>query len=308
MRTIPHMQPLTGGLHGAYLRTDALAQLRPWGLRAALSDGRLRAPWAHIVVDGHRVLDIWTRCAAATMAFGPGAVACGTSAAELWGCTAAAGPLTHALVPIGTSGRGRNGLVVHRGAPPAEDITEVEGVPVLVLERVVVDVLCDRRVPPPDALAVADQALAQQQQDEERRRVKARLMHRIAERADRRGTRRGANLLDLATGRAGSPAESHLLLTVVELGFPRPELNWPLLSPWGHPLRLLDLAWPELRIVLEHQGYAVHAERTAQDAERADDLRRRGWIVEFVFAADLRDPRDLAKRLRRAFERRGYTW
>jgi hypothetical protein len=300
------MPTLTGGLHGAYLRTDAVAQLGRYAVKVALADGRLHAPWTGVVVEAGRVLDVWTRCAAATLALGPAAAVCGPSGAEVWGCGAAAGPRTHVLVPPGVSARHRKGLVVHRGSAPADDLTEVQGIPVLALDRVLVDLLCERRMPAHDALAVTDQALAAA--GDETAPLRGRLEERLTHRPDRRGTRRAARLLDLATGRAASPAESHLLLVLVDLGFPRPELNWPLASPWGGLLRVLDFAWPQLRIAVEYQGYAVHAGRDAQDEARADDLRRRGWIIEFADAADLRDPRGLAARLREAFTRRGHTW
>ena len=59
---------------------------------------------------------------------------------------------------------------------------------------------------------------------------------------------------------------------------------------------------------MEYDGHAVHAGREEQDADREDDLRRRGWIVVRVRAADLEDPTRLLNELRSAFARRGYTW
>lgn len=299
------MDELTGGLHGTYGRTDAEAALGRYAVRVALADGRLVAPWWGVVVEARRALDVRTRAAAAVTALGPEAVVCGRTAAELWGCPAAADAATHVLVPPGSPLRDRRGLVVHRGAVRATDVAEVVDLPVLALDRVVADLLCDRRTSARDALAITDQALAHAKDDAPE--LRGRVAGRVAARADRRGTRRATRLLDLATGRARSAAESHLLLLVVELGYPRPEINWPLMSPWGHQVRELDVAWPELRIAVEHQGYAVHVERTAEDEARAEDLRRRGWIVIFCEAADLQDPRRLDARLREAFARRGHA-
>ncbi|MGQ0577137.1 MAG: hypothetical protein ACT4RN_23480 [Pseudonocardia sp.] len=301
------MQQLTDGLHGAYRRIDVVAQLGAYGLRRALAEGRLRAAWRGVVVDRAGWGNVWARAAAAVLAYGPDAAVCGRTAAELWGCDAAAEPRTHLMLPHEVFVRCRGGLVVHRSAAFRRDITTVDGIAVLTLERVVTDLLCDRTVRPADALAVADQALGLVK-DEQRQQLRTRLVLRIDDRADRRGTRRAAHLLDLATGRAESPPESRLLLLVVGFGLPHPEVNWPLMSPWGQEVCRLDLAWPEFRIALEYDGYAVHVDRQAQDDARADDLRRRGWIVLRVRAEDHRDPRQLEVRLREAFRRRGYTW
>lgn len=299
------MTELPGGLHGAHRRSDAEAHLGRYGLRVALAGGLLHAPWWGVVVDARRALDVRTRAAAATLALGPDAVVCGLTAAELWGCGAAAMPATHVMVPTSSTARRRRGLVVHRGGHD-EDVVHVGDLPVLVLDRVLADLLCDGRTTPRVALGIADQALLQAEDDGPQ--LRKRVATRLDTRADRRGTRRAAGLLDLATGRARSPAESHLLLVLVELGLPRPMVNWPVVSPWGRTLRELDLAWPELMIAVEYQGYAVHEGREAEDEARAEDLRRRGWIVVFADAADLRDPRALEARLRAAFARRGHVW
>lgn len=301
------MRQFADGLHGAHRRVDVIAQVGRHGVNTAIADGRLRVPWRGVVVEARRWGDVWTRAAAGVLAYGPDAAVCGATAAQLWGCDAAADPHVHLMLPHEVFAGARNGLVVHRSALYRRDVTSVDGIAVLELERVVVDLLCDRNLRPADALAVADQALAKAK-DEQRQQLRTRLALRIADRADRRGTRRAAMLLDLATGRAESPAESWLLLLVVEMGLPHPEVNWPLMSPWGGEVHRLDLAWPDLRIALEHDGYAVHVDRAVEDEARAEDLRRRGWIVVRATAADLRDPGELEIRLREAFRRRGYTW
>ncbi len=112
-----------------------------------------------------------------------------------------------------------------------------------------------------------------------------------------------------ASPRAESPPESWTRLLLIEQGFPLPEVNFSILSPVGRELYRLDLAWPLLRIAVEYDGHAVHAGREEQDEARDEDLRRRGWIVVHVRAADLAEPsRDVLAELRAAFARRGYTW
>jgi very-short-patch-repair endonuclease len=70
----------------------------------------------------------------------------------------------------------------------------------------------------------------------------------------------------------------------------------------------LDLAWPEHRIALEYNGYAVHVGREVEDERRAKDLRRRGWIVVIATSDDLADSRVVEQKLRAAFTQRGFRW
>lgn len=273
-------------------------------MRAALRDGALVRLWDRVLVDTERVADPRTRAAAALLLHGPDAVLAGPTAAWLHGCGSIDEANIHVLVPYGHPGRRRPGLVVHNGSTASDDdVTELDGLRSLSPIRVMSDLLCTAR--PRDAIAIADQMLAAQP-IEWREEFRGRVAHRIRSRPDPRGTRRAARLLGLATGRAESPPESWLRLEVAELGFPPPVANWSLRSPAGVEVYRLDLAWPEQRIALEYQGYAVHVERQAEDRARVDDLQRRGWIVILVTHDDLTDNRRLATALREAFERRGF--
>lgn len=293
------------GLHGAYRRCELIKKCGRHQVKEAVRHGTLRPLWRGVLIEPARTLDHRTRAAAALLAHGPRSAIASHTAALLHGCTAAESGRTHVLVPYGLCSRTRLDLVVHFGSVHRCDVEELEGLRVLVLDRVVCDLLCTAR--PRDALAVADQALAQLP-ERERARLRKQVQDRLVRRPDPRGTRRGAALLDLATGRAESPAESWIRLMVVELGFPIPEVNWWVRSPEGLGLYRVDLAWPEARIALEYDGYAAHAGRSAADEARADDLRRRGWIVIRVTAEDLRDPSRLEDLLQAAFRARGYCF
>jgi hypothetical protein len=292
-----------GGLHGAYLQADLIERVGRYRVRAALGNGALQRLWQRVLVESKRELDVRTRSAAALLLHGPSSVIAGPSAAWLHGCTAIDATSTHVLVPYGHPSRSRAGLVVHNGPLPGDDVIEMDGLRTLTVERVGCDLLCTAR--PRDAIAVLDQMLAALA-EEERDRFRAQVDQRLARRRDPRGTRRGARLLGLATGRAESPPESWLLLEVVDLGYPPPSANWPLYSPDGALLYRLDLAWPDLRIALEYNGYAVHADRALADKRRAEDLRRRGWIVLAVTSADLVDNQRLDRVLHGAFVQRGH--
>ncbi len=111
-------------------------------------------------------------------------------------------------------------------------------------------------------------------------------------------------LLALATGRAESPPESILRLIVVEAGFPVPEPQFEITAVDGRRLYVLDMAWPELRIALEYDGFAAHEDRRDQDAERDKRMAGRGWVTIRATAVDLHEPGRVIAELRDAFKLR----
>lgn len=287
--------------HGVIGRADAIAMAGAYRVRLAQETGDLLSPWTGVLVESRRATDTRTLAAAALRLVGPAAVLAGPTAAHLHGCSAATPTPVRLIVPYEHPRRSLPGLVVHNGAVPDDDRTVIDELPVLSLERVVTDVLC--REKPHDALAVTDEALAMLEPGD-RERFRAAVGARLATRSDPRGTVRGTRLLALATGRAESPPESWLLFRVVNAGFPVPEVNWSLRGIDGLEVYRLDLAWPDLRIAVEHHGYAAHVGRTAEDTARAEDLRRRGWIHVEVWADDASSSR-VETELDDAFRRRG---
>lgn len=299
------MEQPEGDLHGASLRRDLEGALGRRRIQSAVRDGLLRRWGPRVLIDAVRVLDVRTRAAAALISLGERSVIAGQTACWLHGCAAADTAVVHVVVPYGHPARTRPDLVVHNGTVGTDDVMEVDRLRVLTLGRAVSDVLCTVRER--DAFAITDQALALQA-EERREGFRAEIRRELECRRDPRGTRRAGYLVDLCTGRAESPPESWLLLTLVDGGFPVPEANWWLHAPSGVALYRLDLAWPMLRICLEYDGYAVHAERAEQDRSREEDLERRGWIVVRARADDLGDTTRVERELRCAFERRGYRW
>ncbi|MGQ0576604.1 MAG: endonuclease domain-containing protein [Pseudonocardia sp.] len=292
------------GLHGAYHRKQVVAAVGRRRLGLALRLGELRALWTGVVVEPRRLVDPWTRAAAAQLSIGPDMALAGSTAAFLHGCDTADAVATHVVVPYKSGARSRRGLVVHNATAWRNDVVDIAGLRVLALDRVLGDELCTAR--PRDALALTDQALRRANGDHDR--LRSSVAERIRARADPRGTVRGAFLLDLASPRAESPPESWLRLMLVERGFPLPEVNWSVCSPSGRELYRIDLAWPQLRIAIEYDGYAVHAGRADEDADRQADLERRGWIVVRVRVADIADPARVERELHAAFAGRGYAW
>jgi GNAT superfamily N-acetyltransferase len=295
------MLPWKLGLSGACRRCTLVDAVGQYSVRTALRTGEATSPWPGVLVDGARATEPLTMISAAWLATGEGSVVTGPTAAFLHRCSAASPTPVHLAVPYETRRRTRPGVVVHNGMALVGDRVTIAGLPVLALERTIADLLCTLR--PAEALAITDQAMALEDVDAEEFRLDVR--ERLLARPDPRGTRVGTRLLELATGLARSPAESRLLWTVADLGYPVPRLNHPLRGVWGEELYLIDLAWPEVRIALEYDGYETHVGREVEDELRAHDLRSRGWIVVRVDKSDLVLPLRLAAELDEAFRRRG---
>jgi hypothetical protein len=251
------------------------------------------------------LLDPDTRAAAALLAAGPTAALTGLTAAWLQGCPAAATPVVHVAVPYSSSLRTQEGLIVHQGRRLLSEVIEQRGLRTVALEVAITELLCTDLAK--RALAIADQAAALVA-EWERSAFRERIAHRLATRADRRGTARAGALLVLITGRADSPPESWLKLLVVEAGFPVPTEQFEVIDALARVRYVLDLCWPELRIALEYDGYEAHEYRLNRDAQRDLDLERRGWITIRATATDLREPSALLAHLDDAFRARGAAY
>ncbi|ASR34232.1 hypothetical protein BAY61_03650 [Prauserella marina] len=296
------MTQLPQGLHGAYLRSDLVRELGPPVLRGELEAGRLVSYSRTVVVDSRRRAEFCTRAAAAVLGAGPHAILTGPTALALHGCTAADTAPVHLLVPYGHKPRSSLGVKVHHGAVLAEDLVELDGLPVLALDFAAAEVLSHgtRRT----ALACTDQAL-RLLPETDRPRLRAWIEHRVRTKRDPRGRRRAQAVLNLATGLAESPPESWLLLSLVEGGLPIPRQQVSIVDLAGNEIYRLDFAWPEQRVAVEYDGYEAHERRHAYDRARDADLRRRGWMVIRADAEDLKAPGRLIAEVKTAFRIRG---
>jgi very-short-patch-repair endonuclease len=85
-------------------------------------------------------------------------------------------------------------------------------------------------------------------------------------------------------------AEAAVVRELVRLGLPRPQQQVQAVA--GPKVYVLDLAWPELKIAIELDGFDPHGIlREAFDHDRDRDLRlrRAGWeIIRITTRTDLR--------------------
>ena len=100
---------------------------------------------------------------------------------------------------------------------------------------------------------------------------------------------RARRALELSDPRAESPPESRLRFALEEVGL-EPVPQHIVLDAHGCFVARVDLALPELRLALEHDGQAVHDRPDAfvADRRRQNALVAAGWTVLRFTAADLR--------------------
>ncbi|WP_103353152.1 endonuclease domain-containing protein [Amycolatopsis sp. CA-128772] len=266
-----------------------------------LATGVLAQPWRGVVIHAADALNLGTRAQAALIAVGPPAALSGATSLALHGISAADEPTVHLTVPYARRVESRAGLVIHRAEFTESDVIEIDGLAVFSLDLALADFLCDgdKRT----AFAALDEAMRGLAADH-CQKLRENVRDRILDRRSKRGIHRAQMLLALATGKAESPPESVLRLIVVEAGLPVPEAQYEITAIDGRRLYVLDMAWPEVRIALEYDGFAAHEERREQDAERDHRLAGRGWVTIRATAADLRDPSRVLAELQAQFGRR----
>ena len=168
-------------------------------------------------------------------------------------------------------------VVVHRSIVlPRSDLTKVDGVPCVTVERTLVDlgaVVSRHKV----AYAL-DAAIRNELTD-------LALVEYVHARRRGRG-RRGAGVLAHVleaherTGATESPYERDVVTAVMEAGLPLPRLQYEIRDHSGEAARV-DLAWPNERLIVEVDGHGFHSDRAqrAHDAERQNRLVSMGWTV-----------------------------
>lgn len=224
---------------------------------------------------------------AALLAAGSGAVACGRTAAVIWGLDMLVEPDQVELqVPRGSSRLSIDGVV---GLQRAGSQVRAETVGVLRVTPVA-DTLrfCARTRPLVEAVALADSALR---------------LRLVTSRGLRAG--RGSALhrtLRLADPRCESVLESALRVLLAEAGLPAP-LTQYVIRGGGRFLARVDFCWPAPRLVVEADGRRWHdpADTRAVDRRRANACAAFGWrILRFTWSDVLHDPAYVVSSVRQA--------
>jgi very-short-patch-repair endonuclease len=137
--------------------------------------------------------------------------------------------------------------------------------------RTVLD--CSRYLPLGEALAVADSAVRSG-------KVQPEILKEAAQALRGAGRRKALRVADLVDGRSESALESMLRTRLIEAGITGFIPQYTISGDRGFTARV-DLANPELRIVLEADSFAFHGTRAAlrKDCRRHVNLAMCGWLL-----------------------------
>jgi very-short-patch-repair endonuclease len=220
-----------------------------------------------------------TLMTAAVEACGPGAVLSHRSAAELWELLPAQDGYIEVTVVAHNAGD-RPGIRRHRVSElDPRDVRTRHGIRVTSLARTVLDGASYRRGEDLEELIGAASGPG---------RTSVREIEAAIERCP---TRRGVRRLRRLLRQDGGPrwtrswGERRLLSLVREAGLPVPMTNRLLLG------FKVDALWPDLRLVVEVDGYEFHGDRDSFESDRARDavLVAHGYRVLRFTARQLRD-------------------
>lgn len=174
--------------------------------------------------------------------------------------------------------RHRRDRRIHYSSVPAPETRRRHGLLVTSASRTWIDLAA--LVPPAALLAVTDQLLGQGFPADELPAI-------LRRSAGRRGVVVARRVVARADALAGSPMESVLRWSVLEAGLPRPVLQH-VVRAGGRFLGQVDMAWPDLRVLVEFDGN-VHRDRRVfvDDVRRQNGLVLAGWTVLRFTSADV---------------------
>jgi hypothetical protein len=187
---------------------------------------------------------------------------------------------------------------------PLHHRTQVHGAPVTTIARTAVDLA--RKGPALSAVVVLDSALRRDVPREELEEV-------LRTAKGWPGSKRAAEYVAFADGRAESALESVGRWRMWQFGFPKPELQIPLFDGdglMGYP----DFVWEELRVIGEADGLLKYRsdgqpdprpdDALAREKQREDRFRDDGYeVFRFTWDIAVRRPTVLEQRGLRAFAR-----
>lgn len=291
------MAELAERQHGIVTRSQLLALgIGGQAVTERMSSGLLRPVHRGVFALGGSALPIDARRMAAVLACGPGAVLSHRSAARFWGVF----PYEPRTIEVSRLGSGRTkhrGIVLHQARLLADEVEEVDGIPVTSLFRAIFDlaaVVSKREV---------ERAFHETEVKQLTSRVSlSRLLHRHP------GRRGAATVREILAGRAPAGItqndfEEAFVAFLDERGLPRPRFNATL--PVRGRLLRPDCMWPEERLIAELDGWAAHGTAPAFEGDRHRDrvLVAEGWRSMRITWSQLRDePEEIAADLRGALE------
>jgi very-short-patch-repair endonuclease len=259
---------------------------RIWG-------GRLHPLHAGVYRVGHGLIPREGRWMAAVLASGPETVLSHWSAAALWMIR----PNSRSVIDVTSPRKSRSwdGIRRHHKALPDDEVTVEEGIPVTSVPRTIFDIAATEPV---------DVVKAMLRESEYRQLWDRLSLWDLIERyPGRRGVRKARAALEELTeepvGRKRSRLEERFAPFLRRYSLPLPRFNdWIDLGDKRHQV---DCHWPDLRQIVELDGWEGHSTRSAFREDRARDRRLRvaGYSVTRITWNQLDDePEAIAADLR----------
>lgn len=265
-----------------FLRTTALASgMTDSEIRRAVRAGELERLEPGVYLHRDDSLDeldryrVRVRSVGAVLA--PGTVISHESAAVLHGLALWKPDLTRVHVTRDRSGGGRRTASRHlHVAPlPADERSEVDGVPCTSLARTVVDLACtldfDEAVIAGDCAAARDAEFG------------SALLCCLDESGPRRGIAAARRVAAFLDGRSESPGESLSRIRMHQAGMPAPTLQKEIRTPDGQFVARVDFLWEDEGVVGEFDGMGKYdeggVEALRNEKRREDALRDLGFEV-----------------------------
>lgn len=281
----PSLDDIATSQHGLVTREHLLASLTTDQIEARLSQRRLfpEFPGVYRLEGAPRSWE--QRLLAACLS--SGAVASHRSAARLWGLAGVPALRLEVTVPLGRRVR-LQGVRAHRSTLLLPEFLSIHrGIPVTTVARTLIDlsaVAADLSVANAIDAALRDDLVTLPE------------LIRCFDAMAGRGRRRVAHFRPLLASRqegdepGDSDLEARVARWLVAAGLPQPVCQHPVLTN-GHRYRV-DLAYPDLGIAIELDGWGAHGSRGAFDHDRArgNDLELAGWtLLRFTSATSRHD-------------------
>ncbi|SEH76299.1 Protein of unknown function [Mycolicibacterium rutilum] len=281
----PELRAVLAAQGGVATSAQILSHLSRRGLQRLLRTRELVKIFPNIYSAGEA--DPWTRLRGLDLRCGEPVAACLGTAAAMFGFDTEDVTDLHVLNPQGCLLRDQPGLTVHRrdGAPLTVENGRLLTTPAWTAVEVA------RALRRPRALATLDAALRSLTCD------RAELRAAALAQAGRRGIVTVRELIELARSEAESPMESEARLVMVDGGLPEPELQYKIFDRDGRLWRV-DFAWPDLRVVVEYDGFDWHSspEDLRRDRQKRAALEEIDWRVMSIVGDDVRRHPDVMLR------------
>lgn len=221
------------------------------------------------------------------------------TAARLRGGCVPASEHIHVSVPISGRRCERRGICAHRAN--GDDVTILSGMPVSSALQSFRE-LAATGVSLVDLVVLGDSLV-------KAGAVQVEQLRRAASGWTGGGSRTARRAATFVRTGVDSPQESRLRMLLVLAGLPEPRVNLIIRSPDGIWRLRFDLAYADLKIVIEYDGrqHGWSGQQWKRDARRREELDQMGWRVITVHSDGIfENPRDTLDRVRGLLEERGH--